>query len=105
MSGKYTDADARRLGLLDPTSPPIGTQAQATLPVLETLAGKRIGLLDNSKTNAAALLARIGRALMRDYGAANVLARTKLIYSRIAPPELIEELAGDCDAVVTAIGD
>jgi hypothetical protein len=105
MSGRYSDADARRLGLLDPTSALTGSNTQATLPVLQTVAGKRIGLLDNSKTNAAALLARIGHTLVRDYGAANLTARTKLIYSRIAPPELIEDLAANCDAVITAIGD
>jgi len=105
MSGSYGEADARRLGLLDPTSGPTGSKPRVALPRLETLTGKRIGLLDNSKTNAAALLARIGQALVRDHGAAELLVRTKLIYSRIAPVEQIEELAANCDAVVTAIGD
>lgn len=105
MSGTYSDADVQRLGLLDPTSGPARSDAQAALPQLETLAGKRIGLFDNSKTNAAALLARIGRALVRDHGVAELIVRTKVIYSRIAPAELIEDLAAGCDAVVTAIGD
>ena len=105
MSGTYTDADARRLGLLDPTNGPAGTGTGASVPQLETLAGKRIGLLDNSKTNVAGLLGRIGQALIRDHGAAELVVRTKLIYSRIAPVELIEDLAANCDAVVTAVGD
>jgi len=105
MSGTYGEADVRRLGLLDPTSGPTRSNTQAALPQLETLSGKRIGLLDNSKTNVAALLARIGQALVRDHGAAGLVLRTKLIYSRIAPAELIEGLVANCDAVVTAIGD
>jgi hypothetical protein len=105
MSGTYSDADARRLGLLDPTSGTAQSKARAALPRLESLEGKRIGLLDNSKTNAAALLAQVGQALVRDHGAAQLIARGKLIYSRIAPAELIEELVAGCDAVLTAIGD
>lgn len=105
MSGTYSDADVRRLGLLDPTNGPTQSNAQASAPQLETLKGKRIGLLDNSKTNGAALLARIGQALVRDHGAGELVVRAKLIYSRIAPAELIEDLAANCDAVVTAIGD
>ncbi len=104
MSPTYTDADARRLGLLDPTNG-AGSVARAPLPLLESIAGKRIGLLDNSKTNVAALLGRIGQALVRDHGAAELVMRTKLIYSRIAPAELLDDLAANCDAVVTAIGD
>lgn len=105
MSGIYTDADARRLGLVDPTSTPSQSPDVKTVPMLDTLAGKCIGLLDNCKTNSAALLGRIGEKLMRDHGAAKVVARSKQIYSRIAPTELIDELAANCDAVVTAIGD
>jgi hypothetical protein len=105
MTPKYGEADVRRLGLLDPTSGSVERRSGAALPRLEGLTNKRIGLLDNSKTNAAALLAHVGEALIQRHGAARVFARTKLIYSRIAPPELIEELAANCDAVVTAIGD
>ena len=105
MSPTYTDADARRLGLLDPTNGIAGSAARVPMPLLESIAGKRIGLLDNSKTNVAALLGRIGQALVRDHGAAELVVRTKLIYSRIAPAALLDDLAANCDAVVTAIGD
>ena len=106
MSGTYTNADAQRLGLLDPTNGlSVGANARTSLPQLQSIAGKRIGLLDNSKTNVAALLGRIGQTLVRDYGAAELVVRTKLIYSRIAAADLIDDLVANCDAVVTAIGD
>lgn len=105
MAKQYGEADAKRLGLLDPTNGPVTSKAKGALPRLDTLAGKRIGLLDNSKTNAAALLAGIGDILVRQHGAADLVARTKLIYSRVAPQALLDELAGSCDAVLTAIGD
>lgn len=101
----YDDADIQRLGLLDPTSEPATPGVKTSLPRLQSLVGKRVGLFDNSKTNVATLLARIGRALVRDYGAAELIVQTKHIYSRVAPAALIEDLARRCDAVVTAIGD
>jgi len=102
---KYDHSDAARLGLLDPTAAITAADLTRGLPRLESLAGKRIGLLDNSKTHCAALLARIGESLVREHGAAEFVARTKLIYSRIAARELIDDLGGRCDAVITAIGD
>jgi hypothetical protein len=105
MSKRYGEDDVRRLGLLDPTSGPLSSKAKAPVPRIETLKGKRIGLLDNSKTNAAQLLAGIGRILVERHGAAELIPRTKLIYSRVAPQDLLDELSVRCDAVLTAIGD
>lgn len=105
MTDQFKDSAIARLGLLDPTAAKVPISATATIPSLKTLTGKRIGLLDNSKTNVSRLLAQIGDALVRDYGASALTPRTKLIYSRVAPLALIEELAGQCDAVVTAVGD
>ncbi len=105
MVEKLKESAIERLGLLDPTAAVAPVPAVVTIPSLKSLSGKRIGLLDNSKTNVSRLLAQIGDALVRDYGASALIPRTKLIYSRVAPLALIEELAGQCDAVVTAVGD
>lgn len=105
MLKTYGAVDIERLGLLDPTNREAQTNKHKVFPQLDTLVGKRIGLFDNSKTNVAALLKRIGDTLVRNHGVAELVVRTKLIYSRIAPPEMIEDLAQNCDAVVTAIGD
>ena len=40
MSPTYTDADARRLGLLDPTNGIAGSAARVPMPLLESIAGK-----------------------------------------------------------------
>lgn len=105
MPKTYGAVDIERLGLLDPTNGQVQNIEHKVFPQLDTLSGKRIGLFDNSKTNVAALLKRIGDSLVHNHGAAELVVRTKLIYSRIAPPEMIEDLAQNCDAVVTAIGD
>ncbi len=105
MTGRPEQSIIATLGLLDPTADKHPARETAAIPVLDSLAGKRIGLLDNSKTNVSRLLATLGDALMRGHGASGLVVRTKLIYSRVAAPDLIDELSATCDAVVTAIGD
>lgn len=96
------DALVARLGLVDPTDPTMRQSRRA--PRLGTLAGARIGLLDNRKPNAALLLSELGALLSERFGLAATEPRSKFIYSRPAAPEIVEALAR-CDAVITAIGD
>ena len=90
------------LGLVDPTD--TTTRRARSAPRLTALAGRRIGLLDNRKPNAALLLAELARLLDARFGLSEVASRAKFIYSRPAAPDVIDELAG-YDAVITAIGD
>lgn len=94
---------ASALGLMDPFGDPKPEASGA--PRLATLAGKRIGLLDNRKGNADHLLRAIATRLQTQYGAADVVMRQKATYSRQAQPEILEELARDTDFVIAAIGD
>jgi hypothetical protein len=100
-----TDPKARllELGLVDPTHQPTGRRRPAAR--LDSLAGKRAGLLDNHKGNADRLLARIGELLRERYEVGSVETVAKFIYSRRAEPEILDRLAAECDFVVTAIGD
>jgi hypothetical protein len=92
------------LKILDPTVEP--DAAEATLaPRPAALDGVRLGLLANGKVNGGALLGLVAEALRAGHGIGPVIARAKDSASRVAPPELLDELARDCDAVVTAIGD
>ncbi len=94
----------RRLGLLDPTDREM-LQGRTLAPRLAELRGKVGGFLDNRKQNANVLLERIAEHLKADHGMAEALYRVKFIYSRVAEPALIDELAERCDFIVTAIGD
>jgi hypothetical protein len=94
----------RRLGLLDPTDQEM-LQRRTLAPRLTELRGKVGGFLDNRKQNANVLLERIAARLRHEYGMAEAVHRAKFIYSRVAAPALIDELADRCDFVVTAIGD
>jgi hypothetical protein len=95
--------------------PPAGTRlmnpaarrkvvAQPLAPRLASLAGKTIGLLDNTKHNADLLLQTVGELLVAQHGVKAVIYRRKISSSPGAGP-LIGELAGACDAVVNAYGD
>jgi hypothetical protein len=94
----------RRLGLLDPTDQEV-LQRRTLAPRLTELRGKVGGFLDNRKQNANVLLERMAARLAAEYGAAEAVHRAKFIYSRVADPAIIDELAERCDFIVAAIGD
>src|SRR5918999_2458525 len=93
--------------ILDPTG---GAPAVAAPFALASrkgdLAGARIGLLENTKQNAALLLDEVGKLLVAEHGAAAVtMVRTKQAFALPAPDELVAEYARECDVVVTGVGD
>jgi hypothetical protein len=83
---------------------PRGTRVAAS-PVLAarpaTLAGLRVGVLDNGKEQANVLLGRAAELLAAD-GTVATFAR-KPSFSRVAPPEVIDALSM-CDIVITGLG-
>lgn len=90
--------------ILDPTVEP--DRAEATMaPRVPSLDGKVLGLLANGKVNADHLLDLVREGLEARYRLRGVVVRVKPSASRVAEPETLGELARDCDAVVTAIGD
>jgi hypothetical protein len=93
-----------RLGLLDPTDQEV-LQRRTLAPRLAEVRGKVGGFLDNRKQNAGVLLDHIAARLSAEYGMADAIHRAKFIYSRVAEPAIIDELAERCDFVVAAIGD
>jgi hypothetical protein len=94
----------RRLGLLLPIDEDLARQRRAA-PALPALHGAVAGFLDNRKNNADRLLARIRDAMQAHFAFADIVWRSKFIYSRTATPEILEELAERCQFVITAIGD
>lgn len=97
--------------ILDPTGRPAadGHQepvAQLLAPRRADLTGARVGLLDNTKRNAALLLTELGKLLVAEHGAADVtLLRTKTAFALPIEEELVAEYARECDVVVTGVGD
>jgi hypothetical protein len=92
--------------ILDPTGGSKEAPASAALaPRRGGLAGATVGLLVNTKQNADIFLQEVGRLLVEGYGAAGVLARTKVAFAQPAPESLLKELTTECDVVITGIGD
>ncbi|MDP6455424.1 MAG: hypothetical protein QF898_19250 [SAR202 cluster bacterium] len=95
---------ATRLAVLDPTVEPIPAHAVvAQRP--DTLDGKVIGLLANGKRNSVELLEAIKEAMADRYEFKAVVARNKGNASRPCPAPLAQEMAEECDIIITASGD
>lgn len=90
--------------ILDPRA--VGAaMAEARPTVVPTLAGKVVGFIDNTKPNFNHLIDHLADVLMRGYGMRAVLKRGKRVQSIPAPAEVVEELARECDLVITGSGD
>jgi len=94
--------------ILDPTGQ-AGQRGAAAPPRLAPrrarLAGARVGLLINTKRNAAPFLEEVGRLLVDRHGAASVTAHTKIAFAVPATEAELKDLATECDVVITGIGD
>lgn len=90
-------------GFIDPTAG--GSKARIALaPRPMDLAGKVVGLLDNTKEQAALILETIGAALREHYGVARVVMRSKEHYSKPATDTLIKEMVGEIQVAIAAVG-
>lgn len=89
--------------LVDPTTQPLTTTFSGA-PRLDDLRQKRVGLIDDSKDNAKELLEEIVDILRQRFGVAQVVYHRKPSASKPAAPEVIQDLARDCDYVIVAIG-
>jgi hypothetical protein len=70
-----------------------------------SLAGARIGIIDDSKRNADVLLEELVQVLRDRYEISDVRWHRKPSASRPADPTAIRDLAEQCDAVVVGVGD
>ena len=87
---------------------PVGSTAAASRtlgPRPATLAGTVIGVLDNSKPNARVLLEGVARALAQKVGARDVKIWGKPGASIGATTAVLDEIAAQCGAVLTASAD
>ena len=90
--------------LVNPVTQPVIAPFNGA-PRLASLAGTRVGLIDDSKRNADVLLEELAEILRTRYEIAGVKWHRKPSASRPADPEALKELVEECDSVVVAIGD
>jgi len=91
------------LGFIDPTAG--GATAKIVLaPRPMDLAGKVVGLLDNTKEQADVILETVADALRERYGVAKVIVRRKEYFSRPATDELLNDMAKEVQVAAAALG-
>jgi hypothetical protein len=94
---------ANDLGFIDPTE--AGNASRIALaPRPMDLAGKVVGLLDNTKEQADVILETVGEALRERYGVARVVIRRKEHFSKPAAVQLMDELASEVQVAAAAVG-
>jgi hypothetical protein len=74
-------------------------------PRATSVAGLRVGVLDNTKWNGWKLLERTMASLAEDTPFASVTRYKKESFSVNAEPELIARIAAENDVALTGIGD
>jgi hypothetical protein len=77
----------------------------ALAPRLAELEGKTLGILSNQKINADEVLDALAAELQHRHKIRNVIKRTKRIQSQPVPPEVLDDLVSQCDAVIHGVGD
>ena len=82
------------------------TLARAATPParLQTLAGKKIGLLDISKPGGSIFLDRLEKILFEQFQVSEVFRARKPTFTRNVPDPVIEQLRS-MDAVIEALAD
>ncbi len=93
-----------RLEVFDPTTEP-REQPITYVARPDSLKGKRIGLVENTKFNSDKLLLKIGKILVEEYGAGEARIWRKHNSSVPAHQEILDELSTSCDVMVAGIGD
>ncbi len=93
---------ASTLTILDPIAPP--QHAACALTVLDTLAGKTVGFIDNAKPNFQYLVDDLGELLVSQYKVAAVLKHRKSGQVPVDEVVLVD-FEQRCDAVITGSGD
>ena len=91
------------LPFIDPTAG-TGRAKVALAPRPMDLAGKVVGLLDNTKEQGDVILDTVAEVLQTRYGVARVVRQRKQYYSKPAPAELIDAMAQEVQVAVAALG-
>ena len=68
------------------------------------LAGKVVGLLDNTKEQGELILQTVGEALRERYGVRSVVLRRKEHYSKPAATSIIDDMVQEVQVAIAAVG-
>ena len=87
---------------------PVSLVAESVVPLarrVPTLAGRVVGLLDNSKSGTRPFLDRVEELLQREHGVAGIVRYAKQAAALPAPDEMLDAASRACDVIVNGIAD
>ena len=90
--------------LYDPTAPR-REDGGRQVRTMAGLKGSVVGFIDNAKPNFNHLVDDLADLLVNRYGVRTVMKRRKRSASVPAPEEMLREVTGQCDLVITGSGD
>jgi hypothetical protein len=90
--------------ILDPIAPS-GMAANSTWKALDSLKGKVVGFMDNSKPNFNVLADELSDLLKTKYGVKDVVRHRKLAASIPTPDLSLADIEARCDLVISGSGD
>ena len=93
-----------KLEVFDPTTDP-NEQPITYVARPDSLKGKWVGLVENTKFNSDKLLLKIGKILEEEYGAVEARIWRKHNSSVPAHQEILDELSASCEVMIAGIGD
>ena len=96
------NGNGKEVVLYDPTAEP-RILAAGLARRLETLRGKKVAILDNSKANAGTLMLAVARRLQEQYGVGEIVKREKGIAG--APSPTILDALTKCDFALVGSAD
>ena len=99
-----TQSNNQQYTLVNPTTEAVIASFRGA-PRLPSLAGTRLGLIDDSKRNADVLLEELAEVLRTRYEISEIRWHRKPSASRPADPAAVAELVSGCDSVIVAVGD
>ena len=98
-----TTTNKRVHQLVDPTTSAIVPEFTLS-PRLDSLTNKKMGLIDDAKTNAKELLEELADFLKDGFGIEVQKYNQKPSAGKPTDPEVIKKISEECDFVVVAIG-
>jgi hypothetical protein len=91
--------------VLDPVAPAGADKSGPTFRPLDTLAGKVVGFIDNSKPNFDHLVADLTKILVEKHCVKSVVTHRKLAAAMPASDAMLEDVRQRCDLVIAGCGD
>jgi hypothetical protein len=91
--------------LLDPTGDDQRATDDTLAPRPSSVRGLTVGLLENTKPNAGALLSAVAAELRRRHGVQASIMYAKSYFGTPVEESLIQRILHNCDFAVAGIGD